>query len=291
MRNKVYWGLGVLIVLFIGVSVFLLTRTTETEPEIVYRSPTPAEKKQVDRNIQDLIDKAKKELPPVVAEVEVEKPKVEIEKPKPVQTSTTVRCTHPDWQPSFGRVGSDYPLLIETENPVIDKPIYLRTVDGTGIDLDWESLSPEEVAEWIRQIENYDVQFSDGYSYRASVDNGLLSLLLDERGFPILHKKGEPFFTLAWSMEFKPSAEQLVRYRELIPLSDPLLYPGPESDAAQAEIDRLERENMGPVPRIRQVSGAFSQYSQKEAQAFQLADELQIKVLRQANLDHLIGFY
>ena len=64
MRNRVYWGLGVLIVLFIGVSVFLLTRTTETEPEIIYKLPTPEEMKEVERNIQDAIDKAKKNQPP-----------------------------------------------------------------------------------------------------------------------------------------------------------------------------------------------------------------------------------
>ena len=287
MRNKVIWGFAILIILLIGVSVFLLTRTTETEPEIIYRPPTPAEKKEVDRNIQEIIDKAKKDQPPI-AEVEVEAPPVEIEKPKPVKRATAVTCTHPDWQPSSGRVGSDYPLLIETENPVIDKQIYLRTVDGTGIDLDWESLSPEEVAEWIKRIENFEVQFSDGYSYKHRSDG---SLILDERGFPILRKKGEPSFSLFWRMRFKPSPEQLVRYNELLTKHDPLLYPGPEGDAARAELEKLKRENMGPVPRVQGMSISASQFDPKTEQAFQLMRELQAKVLRQANLEHLIGLY
>ncbi len=33
MRNKLYWGLGVLIVLMLGVNAFLLLRNTDTEPE------------------------------------------------------------------------------------------------------------------------------------------------------------------------------------------------------------------------------------------------------------------
>lgn len=77
MRNRKIWGLATLIILISGVSVFLLTRTTETEPEKVYNPFTPAEKEQVDRNIQDAIDKSKKNLPPIA---EVDRPQVEIEK-------------------------------------------------------------------------------------------------------------------------------------------------------------------------------------------------------------------
>lgn len=69
MNRNVYWGLGVLIILIIGVSVFLVTRTPETEPEIIHKPLTPAQKAEVDRNIQDAIDKAKKDTPPI-AEVE-----------------------------------------------------------------------------------------------------------------------------------------------------------------------------------------------------------------------------
>lgn len=63
MNRKVYWGLGVLIILLIGFSVFLVTRTPETEPTIVYNPRTPEEKEQ------DAIDKAKKNQPQI-AEVE-----------------------------------------------------------------------------------------------------------------------------------------------------------------------------------------------------------------------------
>ena len=39
MRNNMYWGLGVLILL-IGVSAVLLMRTTDTEPITIYRGDT-----------------------------------------------------------------------------------------------------------------------------------------------------------------------------------------------------------------------------------------------------------
>ncbi len=68
MNRKMYWIVAILILLIIGVSVFLLSRTTETEPETVYNPLTEAEKKQVEQNIQDAIDKEKQNLPPIAEE-------------------------------------------------------------------------------------------------------------------------------------------------------------------------------------------------------------------------------
>ncbi len=59
MKSRMYWGVATLIVLLIGVSVFLLTRSPETEPEIIYDFPTPEKQAEVRRNIQDAIDKGK----------------------------------------------------------------------------------------------------------------------------------------------------------------------------------------------------------------------------------------
>lgn len=65
MKRRMYWGVAILILLLIGVSVFLLSRTTETEPEEVYNPLKPSEKKQVDRNIQDAIEKSKQNQAPI----------------------------------------------------------------------------------------------------------------------------------------------------------------------------------------------------------------------------------
>lgn len=40
MKGKLYWGLGVLIILLLGVNAFLLLRNTDTEPKFVYKDVT-----------------------------------------------------------------------------------------------------------------------------------------------------------------------------------------------------------------------------------------------------------
>ena len=94
MKSRMKWGLAILIGLLIGVSVFTLTRTPETEPEEVYRAPTPAEKSEVDRNIQDAIDKAKKDLPRN-AEVEHQEVSHENSQAKTVHTPSTEQTVMP----------------------------------------------------------------------------------------------------------------------------------------------------------------------------------------------------
>lgn len=43
MTRRIYWGLAILIVLLIGVSVVMLTRTTDTEPKVVYSDVEPSQ--------------------------------------------------------------------------------------------------------------------------------------------------------------------------------------------------------------------------------------------------------
>ena len=43
MKRRIYWGLVILIILLIGASVFLLTRTTDTKPKNVYIDVDPSE--------------------------------------------------------------------------------------------------------------------------------------------------------------------------------------------------------------------------------------------------------
>ncbi len=66
MNRKMYWGVAILILLIGTAAVFMLTRTTETEPKTVYNPLSPSEKEQVDRNIQAEIEKSKQNLPPIV---------------------------------------------------------------------------------------------------------------------------------------------------------------------------------------------------------------------------------
>ena len=213
-------------------------------------------------------DKAKQSMPLLA----VDQPQA-VEKPVPDVSNRQV---------SSGRVGSDYPLLIETENPVIGKPIFLRTIDGTGIDIDWESLSPDELAEKIKQAQRDDLPLPDGYYYRRFSD---MSLLLDERGFPILHKRGESFISVTWEMQFKPSPERLEEYRELIRRRERLKTRSPSSpeiDTVRAELDELRRTNVGPLPTSFQSSLAAPPeiFKAQEARGFQLyAKEIIMRLL------------
>ena len=90
MNRKMYWGVALLILLIGTAAVFMLTRTTETEPVTVYNPLTEADKKQVEQNIQDAIDKEKQNLPPIAEEdrqqVEIEKPQA-AEKPQVTEVS------------------------------------------------------------------------------------------------------------------------------------------------------------------------------------------------------------
>ncbi len=90
MNRKMYWGVALLIILLGTAAVFMLTRTTETEPVTVYNPLTEADKKQVEQNIQNAIDKAKQNLPPIAEEdrqqVELEKQQA-AEKPQVTEVS------------------------------------------------------------------------------------------------------------------------------------------------------------------------------------------------------------
>ena len=59
MRNKLYWGFGILVIIILGLSVALFMRNTDTEPEVIYNPTTPEDMEQVNRRIQDMIDKGK----------------------------------------------------------------------------------------------------------------------------------------------------------------------------------------------------------------------------------------
>ncbi|MYF57085.1 hypothetical protein F4225_15370 [Candidatus Poribacteria bacterium] len=106
MKSRMKWGVAILIGLLIGVSVFLLTRSTETEPEEVYRAPTPSEQEQVDRNIQDAIDKAKKDLPPI-AEIEHQ----EMPNKNSQQNGSVESVTVEDTERNTGQIGVDWNSL------------------------------------------------------------------------------------------------------------------------------------------------------------------------------------
>ena len=60
MKDRIYCGLVILIILLLGISAVMLMRNTDTEPDInVYRPLSPEDEELVERNIQDAIEKSK----------------------------------------------------------------------------------------------------------------------------------------------------------------------------------------------------------------------------------------
>ena len=137
MRNRMIWGLAILIILIIGVSVFLLTRTTETEPEEVYNPLTPAEKEQVDRSIQDAIDKEKKNLPPIAEgdKQQVDDPITEVSDETNEQTSKTETQPQPTETPLENATAKDVLVSPFGYGPYPDVPNDYREAKGNPI---WE---------------------------------------------------------------------------------------------------------------------------------------------------------
>lgn len=280
------------LILLIGVTgvYFMLQHGSDTEPVKKYKLPSE----------EDLKKTREARKPPPGASPNGHSDKVQDKTTQPLTPTDVVEIKKPqskDVVKTFsGRVGSDYPLLIETENPVIGKPIYLRTVDGTGIDIEWESLSPAELAEKIKLAERRQLlpleRQEEGYYYKHSEEG----VDLDERGFPILHKQNEPSLTLFWEIKFKPSREQLEEYRELYRRRNRISVrtpSSPEIAAINAELSEMERTITGPVPLVNGilVAAPSDQYDAIQAHGFQLAGELQKEIFRLLDLEHLIGFY
>ena len=123
MKRKLFTGLCVLLILLIGAGVlFYLTTDTETEPEIIYKSPTRTEKEQVDRNIQDKINKQKT-------------PRVQISDQSETSVVTADKTTQPAFVPVSPHGFGPYPPLPPswTETP--------EEIWGNCVDPDHELLT------------------------------------------------------------------------------------------------------------------------------------------------------
>ena len=139
------------------------------------------------------------------------------------------------------------PSLSETQ----EGNIPLRTVSiPLGLDKDWASMTSEALATAIEAIQAHRVAEPEGYSYRRKSDD---SLLLDENGYPILHKRGEPFFTLHWVQGFRPTPEQYAEYKELGKQYMEIrawTVSSPELDRIKAQREEMRQTYVGEVPHV-----------------------------------------
>ena len=147
--------------------------------------------------------------------------------PTPVEAPPP-SVTKPAGDVSVPFVGSDAPF---------DDP-YLRMVDGFTVTSqfaimmapyeigpDWAAMSAEELAAAIETINRtHGVPRDDalwppeGYSYAfggtTSLSNGD-NVWLDDNGYPILSKRGAPFFDIAWVDGFRPPPDVYADFKAL----------------------------------------------------------------------------
>lgn len=128
---------------------------------------------------------------------------------------------------------------VGSRSPPFDDP-YLRMVDGftmtsqfalvmapEGVGPDWASMSAEELAAAIETINRTygappppddDLWPPEGYMYlfggTTSLSNGD-NVWLDDNGYPILKKRGTPFFDIAWGEGFRPPPDVYADYKAL----------------------------------------------------------------------------
>ena len=295
MKKQMIWGSATLILLLGIATVFLLMdKDTNTEPKTTLGQQT-----------KDLLKEGVKlpqETPQVVAEQDIDTSHPDYHVPEEGTPHTGKHTDAESVAPSalaktLPRLsGRKLPLLVEMENPVIGSGVPLRTVDGEGIDIDWEALSPAELTAAIELVKNEEISLPEGYYYRILISG---EPLLDERGFPVLHKRGEPFISVLWSMEFRPPPGVYEEYKALAKQYRLLetTVPTPfELDIVGAQMDELREleKYQGPIPAAFQVSmssaDADDEYAQRQ-RSHRIIGQLKAEIFRQMGFEYLLGLY
>lgn len=177
------------------------------------------------------------------------------------------------------------PPLSETQ----EGGIPLRTVSiPDGIDKDWALLSPEELTTAIKAIDEHRVEVPEGYYYKRNSDG---TALLDENGYPILHKKGEPFFNIHWGQGFRPTPEQYAEYKALHKqYIEAGIAGSPEEDRLGEQLLEMRQTYVGEVPII---TSTFVVPNGTDMEAFhrrsvELAGKIEREAYRKAGLGYML---
>ncbi len=286
LKNNWHWMLFV-VVIFGGIGVVLFIQlNTDTEPKTVFNPPS-------EETLQDVQDK--------LAAQKAQEADGTNRPPPPGETHETGHWHDDHWHrtapiktqdvstpvPVPVSPATHLPLLVEIENPILKKPILLRTINVDGIDIEWGTLSPDELAEAIAKLERREITEPDGYYYRRRSDG---SLLFDESGYPILHKTGEPFISVAWTMEFRPPPEIYEEYKQLARRRN-LLDPSPELNSIRARMKRMERTYAGPLPVTFGISCAGNDIETQVNRAHETIAQLKAGFFRQLGIEYLLRRY
>ena len=173
-----------------------------------------------------------------------------------------------------------------------------------GAGPDWASMSPEELQAAIAAINNNpahppdDLWPPEGYEYKKYLeggDGGEWKVRLDDNGYPILHKRGEPFFGLIWGEGFRPSPEQYAEYVKLSKEYDVIraqTVSSPELDRIVAQMDEMERKYRGPLPAYGYGFAVpwNTDMEKYHARAGEISSQLRAEAYRREGLDYLIDW-
>ena len=108
-------------------------------------------------------------------------------------------------------------------------------------------MSTGGLAAFIKAVSESRIDPPEGYDYKRNSDG---SVLLDENGYPVLHKRGEPFFSVIWNPTgFRPTPEQYAKYKALLKrYKEAGLASSPEEDKLGEQLLEMRRVHVGPVP-------------------------------------------
>ncbi len=257
MKSRIYWGLAILIVLLIGVSVVILTRTTDTEPPIVIdRGDVGLSKNSInDLNLtpDDSHD---------IDESDIEKPDVDL---------------------TDQSGGKSYIVIAEDENgndvSVRISPDHL------------EKLNKEAGSKFYKNIRGVSGPPPKGYKYRILPDG---KVKRDEAGNPMTYKIGDPIFEVILRNKFAPTLDQYNKLKSLEQEASHAIQNGnyDKYDNISDQISTLRKESKGLLPYINiTLTGNYSSLNERE-NAFKDATLLSKPMLyeqyRNQGFEHLI---
>ena len=253
MRNKLYWGIAILIVLVIAVGGFVFVHQWQEIREL------EAELDKSDKPV------TKDDLPPADPGFK--------------------------WVPHgnhFHQVPIDAPDEWQGEPHTDHVPSEVVSVDPHVHK--WAELSLEDRKQLVEVFysERGLKPPPEGYEYRwKSADVPML----DDNGQPILHPIGEPIVEVETGIGFAPTPAQYQRYKALKTQYNQHMQSGNIAEAKQiaADIALLEKEAEGEIPIIRVIlkSSGLSDEQVKEKMR-QAADSVRRSAYESHNLGYLL---
>lgn len=248
----------VFLVAIVGVSLYYLQTRPPKEPIIIYKPVEPLPKSEVKAPVGDTSQGGH------------------------VHADGTFDAQPRDAQPMAGISEPVTPVSPEKPGP-IELPI------PSGIVPDWTAMSPDELAAAIEAIEKRHVAAPDGYYYKRNRDGRLLR----EKGYPILHKIGEPDFKVVKEIGFAPTREEYAHYQQV-----QQEFAEAQAIGNTSEVERLQRELqhmrdtfVGEIPTISyslQTNDPHADLDALHKDAASRATRLRYEEYRKSGFEYLI---